>query len=136
MEKEMATHSSILACQIPWTEEPGGLQFMRSQRVGHNWTHTHTHTSIYDKNEIILYMLVYNLVFSTQQYLMKMFHVNECRLFQPFQWLVNQVNNVPGHGAVSCDMGWFWKLEGHSFREWWGRRQLPRNEAIRGEEEG
>ena len=34
LEKEMATHSSILAWRIPWTEEPGGLQFMRSQRVG------------------------------------------------------------------------------------------------------
>ena len=34
-EKEMATHSSILAWEIPWTEEPGGLQFMESHRVGH-----------------------------------------------------------------------------------------------------
>ena len=33
--KEMATHSSILACMIPWTEEPGGLQSMGLQRVGH-----------------------------------------------------------------------------------------------------
>ena len=32
----MATHSSILAWRIPWTEEPGGLQPMESQRVGHN----------------------------------------------------------------------------------------------------
>ena len=32
--KEMATHSSILAWKIPWTEEPGGLQSMGSQRVG------------------------------------------------------------------------------------------------------
>ena len=36
LEKEMATHSSILAWRIPWTEEPGGLQFMGSQRVGHD----------------------------------------------------------------------------------------------------
>ena len=35
-EKEMATHSSILAWEIPWTEEPGGLQSMRLQRVGHD----------------------------------------------------------------------------------------------------
>ena len=33
LEKEMATHSSILAWEIPWTEEPGGLQSMGSQRV-------------------------------------------------------------------------------------------------------
>ena len=36
LEKEMATHSSILAWKIPWTEEPGRLQSIRSQRVGHN----------------------------------------------------------------------------------------------------
>ena len=37
LEKEMATHSSILAWKIPWTEEPGGLQSMGLQRVGHDW---------------------------------------------------------------------------------------------------
>ena len=36
LEKGMATHSSILAWKIPWTEEPGGLQSMESQRVGHD----------------------------------------------------------------------------------------------------
>ena len=34
--KEMATHSSILSWEIPCTEEPGGLQFLESQRVGHD----------------------------------------------------------------------------------------------------
>ena len=37
LEKEMATHSSTLAWKIPWTEEPGRLQSMGSQRVRHNW---------------------------------------------------------------------------------------------------
>jgi len=36
LEKEMATHSSILAWKIPWREEPGRLQSMGSQRVGHD----------------------------------------------------------------------------------------------------
>ena len=36
LEKEMATHSSILVWRIPWREEPGRLQSMGSQRVGHN----------------------------------------------------------------------------------------------------
>ena len=35
LEKEMATHSSILAWETPWTEKPGTLQSMGSQRVGH-----------------------------------------------------------------------------------------------------
>ena len=60
----MATHSSILAWRIPWTEEPGGLQSMGSQRIRHDWatnttiyiciciyiyayTHTHTHIVFY-----------------------------------------------------------------------------------------
>ena len=36
LEKEMATHSSSLAWEIPWTEKPGGLQSRGSQRVGHD----------------------------------------------------------------------------------------------------
>ena len=54
LEEGMATHSNILIWRIPWTEEPGGLQSMESQRVGHDWwttcvhthTHTHTHTQV------------------------------------------------------------------------------------------
>ena len=38
LEEGMATHSNILAWRIPWTEEPGGLQFIGSQRVGHSWS--------------------------------------------------------------------------------------------------
>ena len=36
LEKELATHPSILPWEIPWTKEPGGLQFMRLQRVRHD----------------------------------------------------------------------------------------------------
>ena len=36
LEKEMATHSSILTWRIPWSEEPGGLQYMGLQTVGHD----------------------------------------------------------------------------------------------------
>ena len=44
LEKGKATHSSILAWRIPWTEEPCRLQSMESQRVGHDrMTNTHTH---------------------------------------------------------------------------------------------
>ena len=49
LEKEMVTHSSILAWRIPWTDEPGGLLFMGSQKVGHDWVTKHLLTlqSIY-----------------------------------------------------------------------------------------
>ena len=42
LEKKVATHSSTLAWKIPWTEEPGRLQSMRSQRVGHNSISLHS----------------------------------------------------------------------------------------------
>ena len=42
LEKEMATHSSILGWRVLWTEEPGSLQSMELQRVGHNLANKHT----------------------------------------------------------------------------------------------
>ena len=50
LEKEMAPHSSILARRIPWTEEPGGLQSMGSQRVGHTIERLHSLTHSYNLN--------------------------------------------------------------------------------------
>ena len=50
LEKGMATHSSILTWRIPWTEKPGGLQSMVSQRVRHDWaTNIFTFTYVYEK---------------------------------------------------------------------------------------
>ena len=46
LEKGMATHSSILAWRIPWTEEPGRLESMGSQRVGHDWATEHEHDEV------------------------------------------------------------------------------------------
>ena len=48
LEEEMATHSSIFAWSIPWTEEPGGLQSIGLQRVRHDWSNwTCTYTPMY-----------------------------------------------------------------------------------------
>ena len=53
LEKEMATHSSILAWRIPWAQEPDGLQTMRvtksQTQLSNTHTHTHTHTHTEDK---------------------------------------------------------------------------------------
>ena len=46
LDKEMATHSSILAWEIPRTEEPGGPQSTASQRVGHDWARVCSHTGL------------------------------------------------------------------------------------------
>ena len=57
LEKEMAIHSSTVAWKIPWTEEPGTLQSMGSQRVGHDWATSHhtTHTSKYYSQQWIVF---------------------------------------------------------------------------------
>ena len=47
LQKEVATYSSILAWRIPWIAEPGGLQSMGSQRVGHEFVTKHTYTKQY-----------------------------------------------------------------------------------------
>ena len=56
LEKEMATHSSTLAWKIPWSEKPGRLQSMGSQRVGHDWV-----TSIHFYIDIHIYTIKYFL---------------------------------------------------------------------------
>ena len=48
LEMEIAIYSSILAWEIPWTEEPGGLQSMESQRVGRNLVTKQQHSNRYD----------------------------------------------------------------------------------------
>ena len=47
LEEGMATHSSILAWRIPWTEEPGRLQSLGSHRVGHNWSDLAQHSTAF-----------------------------------------------------------------------------------------
>ena len=66
----MATHSGILAWEISWTEEPGGLQSLGSQRVRHDRatnTHTHTHTRIsYDYHYCQIPLATHSLVCFTE----------------------------------------------------------------------
>ena len=62
----MATNSNILARKIPQTEEPGGLQSVGSQSVGHGWTHTRvrvcvcwTHTHIHERQKFNYHAIMY-----------------------------------------------------------------------------
>ena len=50
LEKGMTTRFSLLAWEMPWTEEPGGLQSTESQRVGHHWA-TNTYTAVKNKRK-------------------------------------------------------------------------------------
>ena len=89
-EKEMATHSSILAWEIPWTEEPGGLQ---SQRIRHNWpteharAHTHTHTVHTDYS------------FNTHLYWF-LLSAKHCPGCQDSKWMRHRLQSVYSHLAA------------------------------------
>ena len=72
LEKEMVIHSSILAWKIPMTEEPGGLQFMGSQRVGHNWAHILHSFTVWAAREAPMYKwppyVIYIIPWENQKY--------------------------------------------------------------------
>ena len=62
LEKRMANHSIILAWRIPWTEEPGGLQSIGSQRVRHDWvTNTFTFFSCHESQRAYLWLTCHEL---------------------------------------------------------------------------
>ena len=64
LEKDMATHSSILAWRIQWTEETGGLWSMESQRVRHDRvTSTHSLTHLLFQIKSIVYMLRFTILY-------------------------------------------------------------------------
>ena len=73
LEKEMATHSSTLGWKIPWTKEPGRLQSMGSQRVGHDWAISlslFTFTiSTQNKSVVFLDFICYYIYFYGMHYL-------------------------------------------------------------------
>ena len=74
-EESMATHSSIVAWRIPWTKEPGRLQSMGSQRVGHEWVTKHS-----PKSEQEIFALSADRVISWEGY-------QECLVKEKFPML-------------------------------------------------
>ena len=136
LEKEMATHSSILAWRIPWTEEPGGLQSMGLQ----SWTRL-KQLSTYHFSRFYMYALIYDICFSLSDLLhsvwqtlgssmflqMVQFHfflwlsnIPLCiyvpPLFYPFLcWLKFQILNGLQKTPWHCLLLWHSLLHGTSF---------------------
>ena len=96
LEKEMATHSSILAWKIPWTEEPGRLQSMGSQRVRHDFTFTFIEMII---QGFLYFLLWYAHVFSNESTL----HMRWPK-YCSFSFSINPSNEHPG--LTSFRMDW------------------------------
>ena len=97
LEREMATLSNILAWRIIWSEEPGGLQSMRSHRAGHDWsdlTHTHTHTHTYTHTHTPVYCLLVSFILSLFL-LYTFFSINLMYfviLFYVLYWLITHIS--------------------------------------------
>ena len=101
-KKEMATHSSILTWRIPWTEEPGGLQSMASQGVGHNWgikNFTFKYSFVLQKLILLIFsdLFVYNyswysFIILKIMYLQLyyLFHLNVILLKLPLRFMGSQ----------------------------------------------
>ena len=66
LETEMATHSSILAWRIPWTGEPGRLQSLGPQRVGHDWVTIFLFSKVADLHLFLLKILLPTIFFTTE----------------------------------------------------------------------
>ena len=96
LEKEMATHSSTLAWKIPWTEEPGRLQSMGSQRVGHDWETTLHFTSL-----LLFYicLLLFHIFFFILELTFSLY------FFEKFQLLIYYFFMTP-----SLIIFWLWCL--------------------------
>ena len=94
LEKGMATHSSILAWRIPWTDEPDGLQSTGSQRVGHDWV-TNTGADLCEQGSSI----GQNMVMSKRP----AWYYPRCPVGASQVVLV--VKNPPGNAGDERDMG-------------------------------
>ena len=89
LEKEMATHANILAWRIPWTEEPGGLESMATQRVRYDWG-TKDSTQYREKQEP--------------------FELKNMSLLYLFKWKRHACAWIPGH--LGWHLGWGKKHQG------------------------
>ena len=91
----MATHSSILAWRIPWTKEPGGLQYIGSQRVRHDWaTNTFTNIHIYMYIYVYMYVYIYTYIY-IYVYIYFAFHKNNKSVVLAWQFLSTACHIVP-----------------------------------------
>ena len=88
LEKGTTTHSSILAWRIPWTEEPGGLQFMWLQRVRHNWM---TFTFHFTDSLIVVHRLTFSITCEILGFLGGLDSKGST-------WNAGDVGSVPGRG--------------------------------------
>ena len=115
LEKGMANHSNILAWRIPWTEEPGGLQSMGSQRGRHNWvtnTHTHTHTQWEEiwvkRGQEIMVLLKQNKIILWKRKWQTVSKTRDISIMLVDHWQNKVLNEFPLEGISDGCVTWIW----------------------------
>ena len=116
-EEGMATHSSILAWKIPWTEEPSGVQSMGSQRVPCNWSdweHMHAWIKLFIQTtqHMVTAQLIVNYITSSDPHFLK-FCIDLRWSVDLFFWNINSIDLTQVGLCPSC----FWP-EGLCLFEW------------------
>ena len=132
LEKEMATHSSILAWEIPRTEEPGGLQSMGSQRVGHDWA-TNTFATLH--KVIILYSCNFFFLKSKcpKSYSLLTILIFSCSNEGEFDFGSSQNQTSLWQIVFTCKTGWYlwrWHFNKSSFAWMLGLQKLVKYLVI------
>ena len=141
LEKGMATHSSILAWRIPWTEEPGRLQSMRSQRVGHEWA---TNTLLYipfctmmetNSGGLLSRRLISDLFLNrTRGYLEKAMAPHSSTLAWKIPW-TEEPGRLQSMGSLRVRNNWVTSLSLFTFMHW-RRKWQPTPVFLPGESQG
>ena len=104
LKKEMATHSSILAWRILWTEEPGRLQSMGSQRVGHNWaTNFQWRQNTEYIQEVTIVWIALSLI-KTKWHFLKKFQYLGTNVFTYIKIRFGILIAFPFHHDLVCDL--------------------------------
>ena len=116
LEKGMATHSSILAWRIPWTEETGRLQSMRSQRVRHGWAHSTQSptgwpfnpslTSVFAQSPIVLPVISQACQVPTSANFHSLFSLPGSSPVSSHTWILMQSFLIPFRSLVKCQLLW------------------------------
>ena len=121
LEEGMATHSSILAWRIPWTEEPDGLQFRGSPRVWHDWSDLARTQCIYVNPNLLIYPTPFPLAFHICTLYVLLFILNY-DLLLVFQASVSAVSNM---GLEVDSISWwiyknnYTELAHYTLRSFW-----------------
>ena len=104
LEKGIATHSGIVTWEIPRTEEPGRLQFMGSQRVGHDRTHVHARKLLYQNPCYLPFSVPFSISGLPRRLITCWFPLEKSEPSNSLCVIGSRVTYQPGGGTKNCKL--------------------------------